>query len=54
MPHEGMVLLAALVWLGGLFGVALWGERHPQAFASRWGERGSGRSTGQYSNPWCS
>lgn len=37
MPHEGMVLLAALVWLGGLFGVALWGERHPQAFASRWG-----------------
>lgn len=37
MPNEGLVLLAALAWLGLLFGVALWGERHPQAFAGRWG-----------------
>jgi signal transduction histidine kinase/Na+/proline symporter len=35
--NEWGVLLAAALWLGLLFGTAVWGERHPQAFARHWG-----------------
>ncbi|HJW44943.1 MAG TPA: hybrid sensor histidine kinase/response regulator, partial [Lysobacter sp.] len=31
-----VVVLAALLWLGLLFAAGVYGERHPQAFASRW------------------
>ena len=32
-----VVVLAGLLWLGILFGAALWGERRPQLLAQRWG-----------------
>nr|WP_255746013.1 PAS-domain containing protein [Lysobacter sp. CFH 32150] len=32
----GVVVLAALLWLGALFGVALYAERRPAVLASRW------------------
>jgi len=32
----GIVICAGLVWLGVLFGVAVYGERHPQVLARRW------------------
>jgi Na+/proline symporter len=31
-----LVILAALAWLGLLFGAALWGERRPGAFEKHW------------------
>jgi signal transduction histidine kinase/Na+/proline symporter/CheY-like chemotaxis protein len=34
----GVVILAALIWLGLMFGVAIYGERRPQAFARAWPE----------------
>lgn len=37
MVNEGLLLLAALVWLGLLFGSAVWGERHPEALQRGWG-----------------
>ena len=37
MLNEWGVLLAAVLWLGLLFGTAVWGERHPQALAKHWG-----------------
>lgn len=37
MLSPWVVLVAALLWLGLLFGAALWGERHPEAFSRRWG-----------------
>jgi Na+/proline symporter/CheY-like chemotaxis protein/nitrogen-specific signal transduction histidine kinase len=33
---HGLVILAGLLWLGLLFGGALWAERRPGLFASRW------------------
>ncbi|QNP41908.1 hybrid sensor histidine kinase/response regulator [Lysobacter solisilvae (ex Woo and Kim 2020)] len=36
MLHAGLILFAALLWLGLLFAAGLYGERHPQAFATRW------------------
>ena len=36
MLSVGAVGLAALLWLGVLFSAALFGERHPQAFARHW------------------
>lgn len=36
MLSVGAVGLAALLWLGVLFAAALFGERHPQAFARHW------------------
>ncbi len=38
MLTAGGVLLAALLWLGVMFAVAVYGERRPQTFASRWPE----------------
>ena len=35
--NEGLLLLAALAWLGLLFGSAVWAERHPQALQRAWG-----------------
>ena len=35
--HEGWVLLAALAWLGVLFGAAVFGERRPRFFERHWG-----------------
>jgi signal transduction histidine kinase/ActR/RegA family two-component response regulator len=32
-----LVVVAGLLWLGLLFGTALWGERRPQLFGARWG-----------------
>ena len=37
MLNEWVVLAAAVLWLGLLFGTALWGERHPDALGRRWG-----------------
>ncbi|MBS3959568.1 MAG: PAS-domain containing protein [Xanthomonadaceae bacterium] len=37
MVNEGLLLLAALAWLGLLFGSAVWGERHPAALRRGWG-----------------
>lgn len=34
---ELLVALAGLVWLALLFGIALYGERHPRVLANRWG-----------------
>lgn len=34
---ELLVALAGLVWLVLLFGIALYGERHPRVLANRWG-----------------
>lgn len=31
------VLAAAVLWLGLLFGTAVWGERHPEVLAKHWG-----------------
>ena len=36
MLNSGIVILAGLGWLGIMFGVAVYGERRPQAFARRW------------------
>ena len=36
MLHAGLIVFAALLWLGLLFAAGLYGERHPQAFAARW------------------
>src|SRR5690625_2299261 len=36
MLTVGVVVAAALLWLGVLFAAALYGERHPQAFAGQW------------------
>lgn len=36
MLHTGLIVLAALLWLGLLFAAGVYGERHPQAFAERW------------------
>lgn len=38
MLSVGGVILAALVWLGLMFAVAVYGERRPQAFARAWPE----------------
>jgi PAS domain S-box-containing protein len=38
MLTAGGVILAALLWLGLMFAVALYGERRPQAFARAWPE----------------
>lgn len=32
-----MVIVAGLLWLGLLFGAALFGERRPTMFARHWG-----------------
>lgn len=37
MFSELFVALAGLVWLVLLFGIALYGERHPRVLANRWG-----------------
>ncbi len=37
MLNEGLVLAAAVVWLGLLFGAAVWGERHPDTLNRHWG-----------------
>jgi len=34
---DAVVIGAGLLWLGLLFGAALWGERRPQLLAKRWG-----------------
>ncbi|MEO6076210.1 MAG: hypothetical protein ABIP56_05345, partial [Dokdonella sp.] len=31
-----IVIAASLVWLGLLFGAAIWGERHPAGLEKRW------------------
>ncbi|MFC5570899.1 PAS-domain containing protein [Lysobacter yangpyeongensis] len=36
MLHTGLIVFAALLWLGLLFAAGVYGERHPQAFATRW------------------
>lgn len=36
MLPAGLILVAALLWLGLLFAAGVYGERHPQAFATRW------------------
>ena len=36
MLPAGLILFAALLWLGLLFAAGVYGERHPQAFATRW------------------
>jgi signal transduction histidine kinase/CheY-like chemotaxis protein len=36
MLHPGLIVCAALLWLGLLFAAGIYGERHPQAFAARW------------------
>ena len=36
MLSIGVVVLAALLWLGLMFGTALYGERHPAVFAGHW------------------
>ena len=38
MPFPGFLLaLAGLAWLALLFGIAIYGERHPSVLARRWG-----------------
>lgn len=37
MLNTSVIVIAALMWLGLLFGAALWGERKPDAMARRWG-----------------
>ena len=37
MLNATVIVIAALLWLGLLFGAALWGERRPQFMARRWG-----------------
>ena len=36
MLSAGVVIAAALLWLGLLFGIAVYGERRPRAFARHW------------------
>lgn len=36
MLSIGVIIVAALLWLGMLFGTALYAERHPQVLARRW------------------
>ena len=36
MLSIGVVVVAALLWLGLLFVAGLYGERHPRAFAGQW------------------
>ncbi len=36
MLSVGIVVLAALLWLGLLFGSALYAERHPRVLAVQW------------------
>lgn len=36
MLSIGVVIVAALLWLGLLFGIALYAERHPQTLARQW------------------
>ncbi len=36
MLSAGAIVVAGLLWLGLLFGAALWGERRPQALAGVW------------------
>ena len=36
MLSIGIVVLAALLWLGVLFGSALYAERHPRVLAVQW------------------
>src|SRR5688572_30554641 len=36
MLNAGLIVFAALLWLGLLFAAGVYGERHPQAFAARW------------------
>src|SRR3546814_9373512 len=36
MLSIGVVVLAAVLWLGVLFGTALYGERHPAVLARHW------------------
>src|SRR3546814_2885383 len=36
MLSIGVVVLAAVLWLGVLFGPALYGERHPAVLARHW------------------
>ncbi|TKR33072.1 response regulator [Luteimonas gilva] len=36
MLSIGVIVVAALLWLGLLFGTALYAERHPQVLAQRW------------------
>ncbi|GAB3039130.1 PAS domain-containing hybrid sensor histidine kinase/response regulator [Oleiagrimonas citrea] len=36
MLSSGVIIAAGVVWLGLLFGVALYGERHPRVFENRW------------------
>ncbi len=38
MLSAGGVVFAALLWLGAMFAVAVWGERRPRAFDRRWGD----------------
>src|SRR5829696_2237400 len=37
MLTAAVVITAGLLWLGLLFGAALWGERRPQLLARHWG-----------------
>ena len=37
MPNHALILLAALLWLGLLFGAAVWAERRPRWPARGWG-----------------
>ena len=36
MPANALVIAAGLVWLGGLFAIALWGERRAEWLSRRW------------------
>ena len=36
MLTDALVIIAGLLWLGILFGTALWAERKPMLLASRW------------------
>jgi PAS domain S-box-containing protein len=38
MLSAGGVVFAALLWLGAMFAVAVWGERRPRAFDRRWAD----------------
>ena len=37
MLNDWGVLAAAVLWLGLLFGTAIWGERHPKVLSKHWG-----------------
>jgi signal transduction histidine kinase/Na+/proline symporter len=36
MLNAGLIVAAALLWLGLLFAAGVYGERHPRAFAAQW------------------